>query len=127
MPALAQIAAEEMIEAFGYAAKDPDIGLGEFEQALLGLDHHEAGAILLQEWGLPPGMIAVARHVTTPHYRGDHQDFVRLIGAAAAWKRSGFEALPQGALSLPQDDLAELVSRAQRERERILAEAQAIA
>ena len=127
LPALAQIAAEEMAEAFAYAVKDPHIGLDEFEQALLGLDHHEAGAILLQEWGLPPGMITVARHVADPHYGGEYRDFVRLIATAVAWKRSGFEALAQGTLSLSQDDLADLASRGIRERERILAEAQAIA
>ena len=127
MPALTQVAGEEMAGAFGYAATNPQVGLREFEQTVIGIDHHQASAILLEEWGLPPGMIAVARHSEDPGYQGEYHEFVRLIGAAVAWKRSGFETFPQEMLSLSREDLEDLAPRALKEHERILAEAQAIA
>ena len=56
-----------------------------FEQAerqVLGIDHAEAGAALLEHWGLPPALVAAVRwHHEPDRCPGEHQALIDLIHA----------------------------------------------
>lgn len=53
------------------------------EQAVLGLDHCEAGAMLAYKWHLPQGAIRVLQHYLDPDYRGEHWRLSALVGLCA--------------------------------------------
>jgi HD-like signal output (HDOD) protein len=73
------------------ADQEPETELASVEQhalgmggarELVGLGHGKLGAILLQQWNLPPEAVAVARHHQHPGYEGPHQDYIVLVQLA---------------------------------------------
>jgi HD-like signal output (HDOD) protein/prolyl-tRNA editing enzyme YbaK/EbsC (Cys-tRNA(Pro) deacylase) len=59
------------------AAASPETPLVTLERTVLGIDHAELGAMLLETWGLPPEVIVTARAHHMMDYQGSH--------AAYAW------------------------------------------
>lgn len=57
----------------------PEIPIRKLENQLLGTDHTELGAILLQSWRMPEELIAVVTHHHDPDYDGEHAEYVWLI------------------------------------------------
>lgn len=51
----------------------------DIERRLLGVSHEEAGADLLQRWGLPDALVCAVRHHHDPGYRGEHAACAQLV------------------------------------------------
>lgn len=70
-----------MDEIFKIASKDPDRRLIYTQQAMLDMDHHQAGAWLAHKWHLPEEVINVIEHHHEPSDTDhDNVDEVLLVG-----------------------------------------------
>ncbi len=57
----------------------PEVSIRKLENQLLGTDHTELGAILLQSWKLPEELIAVATYHHDVNYDDSHAGYVLLV------------------------------------------------
>lgn len=69
-----------MSEIFNVAKRHPQRRLIYTEQAMLDIDHHQAGSWLAHKWHLPEEVIAVIEHHHYPDHTGEYQLEVLLIG-----------------------------------------------
>lgn len=70
-----------MDEIFKIASKDPDRRLIYTQQAMLDMDHHQAGAWLAHKWHLPEEVINVIEHHHEPaNTDHDNVDEVLIVG-----------------------------------------------
>lgn len=60
-------------------ADHPELTVREQEQARLGIDHTELGALLLERWNLPEEIVTAVRHHHDPQYQGPHEVYVHLV------------------------------------------------
>lgn len=58
---------------------NPDVPLVEHERAVLGVEHGELGAWLLEQWNLPPEIIVAVREHHREDYAGPHAVYPRLV------------------------------------------------
>ena len=58
---------------------DPDVPLLEHERAVLGVEHGELGAWLLEKWNLPEEIIVAVREHHREDYDGPHAVYPRLV------------------------------------------------
>ena len=49
------------------------------EHRLLGVNHTEVAAMIMQNWNMPAEVIAVAQHHHNDQYDGEHSDYVKLM------------------------------------------------
>lgn len=93
-----------MTEIFNVAKRHPDRRLVYTEQAVLDMDHHQAGAWLADKWQLPDDVSVVIKYHHYPAYRGVHWRAAMLIGvcsrAVRLWLQEQDESLPDEADSL---------------------------
>jgi HD-like signal output (HDOD) protein len=59
-------------------AANPQSVLISLERFVLGVDHGQLGAWLMQGWGLPEALQTVVRHHHNPYYQGEHEVLVWL-------------------------------------------------
>lgn len=83
----------------------------------VGVDQHEAGAMLLEAWGLPQAAVETARQMGRSRPEGPWAALVQAVQYAAAWSRAAFAQLPQVALPAGTEDAALLRIGAQCRRE----------
>lgn len=76
------------------------VSLSERERRLLGFDHHQSGAELLQRWRLPAEVVTVVRHLRDEGYRGEFARLAQVVRTAARWAEEGFRGLPPQSESL---------------------------
>lgn len=82
----------------------PDKPVTAIEQATLGIDHTEIGAMLMEYWKLPEEVVVAIRHHHNANYHGPHSIYANLVLIADRMlKRQGFgdasgTDLPQGML-----------------------------
>jgi len=69
-----------MEEIFKIASKDSERRLIHTQQAMLDMDHHQAGAWLAHKWHLPNEVINVIEHHHDMYYAGDDAKSVLTIG-----------------------------------------------
>lgn len=69
--------------------------LGARIREAIDVDHHEAGAMLLGEWGLPDAVVATARQVGTEHPHGPWSRLIQAVTYCAEWTALAFEDAPQ--------------------------------
>lgn len=87
-----------MTEIFNVAKRHMERRLIHTEQAILDMDHHQAGAWLAQKWQLPEDIVQVIQHHHYADYRGDHWRAALITGycsrATRAWIMDQDELLP---------------------------------
>ncbi|MFQ5661133.1 MAG: HDOD domain-containing protein [Gammaproteobacteria bacterium] len=79
---------ELMGEIFSIAKKHPDRRLIFTEQAMLDMDHHQAGAWLARKWQLPEEAITVIEHHQYPDYQGHYRYETLMIGFCSRTTRN---------------------------------------
>jgi len=88
-----------MTEIFIVAKKHAERRLIYTEQAMLDMDHHQAGAWLAHKWQLPSEVISVIRHHHYPDFRGEHWQEALITGycsrTARNWIRNVDVLLPE--------------------------------
>lgn len=60
-------------------ADHPELAVREHEQAQLGINHTELGALLLGRWNLPEEVVTAVRHHHDERYQGPHEVYVHLV------------------------------------------------
>ncbi len=70
-----------------FQARDNTDSLSELEQDALGFDHHYAGGLLLEQWGLPRAIYHTAYHIHDRDYAGPFSRLVKLVRVSADWTR----------------------------------------
>lgn len=120
---------QEMSRALEAKAENPDSSLSSLARQQVGTDHHEAGRLLLSEWGLPEEIIAVAAGCHDPLYRGPHAPLVRTVHFCSLWTENEFMELPPlpGGLELSESRLESIGEACLREREQMEAFARLLA
>ena len=78
LPVLVHLFPKEMQTVF--ANGDNRSTIYEVCREQLGVDHHAAGAWVMQKWKLPPEVVSVAEH-----YHGDYWMLCQLIGLCHRW------------------------------------------
>lgn len=64
-------------------AYEEEVSFEEAERRILGTDHPEVGALLLQEWNIPAGMVQVVRwHHEPERFEGDNRLVLDLVHIA---------------------------------------------
>ncbi len=84
LPVLVHLFPKEMQLAFA----NGDNGSATVYQASreqLGVDHHVAGAWVMQKWKLPSDIVSVVEHYRDRSYRGNHWVLCQLIGLCHGW------------------------------------------
>lgn len=82
------IAWEDRYQAVVEQARETQVALSRAERRSFGLDHAEAGAWLLEQWGLPPLISTCVRHHEYPgEYAGAFRMEVGIVGLADALSR----------------------------------------
>jgi len=61
------------------ASDNPDVPLLEHERAVLGVEHGELGALLLEQWNMPQEIIVAVREHHREDYNGPHAVYPRLV------------------------------------------------
>ncbi len=77
-----------MTDIFTIAKKHPDRRLIHTEQALLDMDHHQAGSWLARKWQLPEDVSTVIKHHHYPDYREGFWQEAMLVGFASRMARN---------------------------------------
>lgn len=77
-----------MTDIFTVAEKHPDRRLICTEQALLDMDHHQAGSWLAQKWQLPADVSTVIEHHHYPDYREAYWQESLVVGFASRMARN---------------------------------------
>ncbi len=114
-PRIGQLAFLDVFPAYEKAlvsAEEREIGFIDIERELFGLDHGEAGAWLLAQWGCPLELQNVAaKHEDPPGTQSRDGNLIRLVHAASALanlmgmsviESARFEDLAQVAALLPE-------------------------
>lgn len=60
-------------------AARPDVPVQQLEREILGVDHTQLGAWLMEAWELPPEIIVAVREHHDPRYCGPHAVYARLV------------------------------------------------
>ncbi len=102
--ALAHIAPTQMSEVFA-AAERNQRPLHEVESQVLGLDHRQAGALIVAQWGMPEQLHTVIVHYHEDGYRGPEWVACRLVRLCSDWAQ---QALRGAAPGIDGDSVAEL-------------------
>ena len=77
-----------MTEIFNVAKRHMERRLIHTEQAILDMDHHQAGAWLAKKWQLPDDIISVIQHHHYTDYRGEHWRAALITGYCSRATRS---------------------------------------
>ncbi len=77
-----------MTDIFEIARKHPERRLIYTEQALLDMDHHQAGSWLAQKWQLPSDVSTVIEHHHYPNYREAYWQESMLVGFSSRTARN---------------------------------------
>jgi len=77
-----------MGEIFTVAKKHPERRLIYTEQAILDMDHHQAGAWLAEKWQLPNDIVTVIKKHHYTDYRGEYWQEAMTIGLCSRITRS---------------------------------------
>jgi len=77
-----------MTEIFNVAKRHPERRLIFTEQAMLDIDHHQAGGWLARKWRLPDEVVSVIEFHHDPGYQGPHQREVVLTGYCSRTTRN---------------------------------------
>lgn len=83
--ALAYLHPDEIDRALGAYAADPSKNLASHIQAVLDIDHYQAGVWLGSKWHLPRDLLLVMEYHYDREYRGEHWPLVILEGICARW------------------------------------------
>ena len=84
-----------------FVASEPDQAVDLIEHEVLGTDHGQIGAWLMQAWSLPEEVVIAAREHHNEHYQGPHAIFPQLVLVAdRLLKAQGIGDAPSG--DLPQ-------------------------
>jgi HD-like signal output (HDOD) protein len=109
---LAQSLPAETGAALARHALDPKQDLNGLLRVHTGTEPGEAGAMLLREWGLPPGIVAAAEHVGgSAGYHGEHEGLVHVVETAAKWLEAGFDDAPVTVQEMVSPDALKRISR----------------
>lgn len=119
----------EMSKALQQYAADPEQSLSALTRQIIGSDHHEAGRLLLAEWGLPEEISTTAAHIHQAAYRGPHDTLVAFTRFCRTWVANGFaadlETPPQ--LALGPERLERVAAQCRKEQEQLDAFAKLLA
>jgi HD-like signal output (HDOD) protein len=77
-----------MTDIFVIAKKHPERRLIYTEQALLDMDHHQAGSWLAEKWQLPSDVSRVIERHHYPDYRGEFWQAALLVGFSSRMSRN---------------------------------------
>jgi HD-like signal output (HDOD) protein len=86
--ALIHVAPEEMHQVLDTAS--PEDLLATERNVFHGIDHFDAGSILLNHWNLPEQYCTATACINDPSYTGEHQGIVLLLRRAKELLRSNF-------------------------------------
>jgi HD-like signal output (HDOD) protein/prolyl-tRNA editing enzyme YbaK/EbsC (Cys-tRNA(Pro) deacylase) len=64
------------------ANDNPDVPIQDHERAVLGMEHSELGALLLEQWNMPQEIIVAVREHHREDYSGPHAVYPRLVQLA---------------------------------------------
>jgi len=115
-----------VLETHGAA---PDESLVALTRKALGTEHHEAGRLLLAEWGLPEEIVDAAGHVPGQQNRGPHRSLIALVEFCSRWTAATFDTLPPipAELTLDVSRLDPIAEACRRESEQLQAFARLLA
>ncbi|MCC5857528.1 MAG: HDOD domain-containing protein [Ectothiorhodospiraceae bacterium] len=100
---MVQIFPEEMEGILREPAEDMD-AVVQRERAVLGFDRYQAGAMLLEEWGLPEPVVSGVLSSGRPVQDPAAWTLGRLLRGAAEWLATDLEDLPETLLGAPELD-----------------------
>lgn len=87
---LVHIFPDEMGNVFKAQEQDANTPISEYEDKVLGCDHHQSGRMLLAEWQLPEESIAAAEFYGDINYSGEYADIVKVVSFCREWVLSSF-------------------------------------
>lgn len=113
----------EMANVLARRENDPDQALSALERQFIGTDHHEAGRLLLSEWGLPAEIVLVAGHSHEARYVGPHADLIEVVRFARVWTNVFFTEQPESPLAdrLAPEALSAIGEACRREHDQLQA------
>lgn len=129
LPLLVHVFPGEMDRVFSAREREPERSLAAGTRAAVGIDQHEAGAMLLDEWGLPEAVVTTARYLERTPPPGDRARLVEIVQYCTKWADLAFEQSPEAAPPTGTDDeaLAQVGERCRREWQQLEAVAALLA
>ncbi|KPJ92953.1 MAG: hypothetical protein AMJ53_08370 [Gammaproteobacteria bacterium SG8_11] len=121
MLALVHIAPEEMHDLL--ASGDTDNLLAKERSRFHGIDHFDAGAILLKHWQLPEEYYLTVAYLNDTSYTGDNREIISLLRRAKELLRSNFTASNSAldkVLGLPPNSIESLAESFENDKSWIL-------
>ncbi len=103
--ALAHVAPSPMAEIFTAADRERERSLHEIEGQVLGIDHRQAGAILIAQWGMPEPLQIVIKHYHIPNYEGPNWATCRLVRLCSDWARQCLAGVAEPSMGAVDDRL----------------------
>lgn len=97
LPLLVHVFPGEMDRVFSAREREPEQSLAARVRAAVGIDQHEAGAMLLDEWGLPAAVVTTARYLERRPADGEWARLVEAVQFCAEWADLAFEQTPAAA------------------------------